>query len=78
MPNTDDDSNRFDPENLVRTVIAVPLLKDIEADPDALRYVIIDSNVRYSEGRHRRGPSGVLRGTPKGGRFTAASYFAKS
>ncbi|MGZ4989000.1 MAG: S8 family peptidase, partial [Limisphaerales bacterium] len=52
MPNIDD-SNRFDPNNLVKTVIAVPLLKEIEADPDALRYVIIDSNVRYTEGRHR-------------------------
>ena len=52
MP-TPEELNRFDPENLVKSVIAVPLLKDIEADPNALRYVIIDSNVRYSEGRHR-------------------------
>jgi serine protease AprX len=45
------DARQFDPENLVKTVIAVPLLKDIERDPAALRYIIIDVNLRHGEGR---------------------------
>ena len=44
-------SARFDPENLVKTVIAVPLLRDIQADPAAVHYVIIDLNFRHTEGR---------------------------
>jgi len=47
------DSKHFDPENLIKTVIAVPLLKDIEGDPAALRYVIIDINLRHEEGRDK-------------------------
>ena len=42
---------RFDPENLVRSVIAVPLLRDIEMAPAELRWVIIDVNLRHREGR---------------------------
>jgi hypothetical protein len=42
---------RFDPENLVRSVIATPLLRDIEMAPAELRWVIIDVNLRHSEGR---------------------------
>src|ERR1700681_3403347 len=45
------DSKHFDPENLIKTVIAVPLLRDIEADPAALQYVIIDLNLRHEKGR---------------------------
>src|SRR2546425_12951599 len=45
------DKNNFDPENLIRTVISVPLLRKIEVDPSGLEYVIIDLNLRYKEGR---------------------------
>ena len=41
----------FDPDNLVKTVIAVPLLLAINQDPEAMRRVIIDVNVRYAAGR---------------------------
>jgi len=43
---------RFDQENLVRSVIAVPLLRDIERAPADLHWVILDVNLRYKEGRH--------------------------
>jgi len=46
-------ATQFDPENLIKTVIAVPLLKDIEADPAALRYIVIDVNLRHGEGRDK-------------------------
>ena len=42
---------RFDPENLVKTVIAVPLLRAIEANAEALYWIIVDINIRYIEGR---------------------------
>ena len=41
----------FDPENLVKTVIAVPLLRDIDKDPAALHWVILDINLRHDQGR---------------------------
>src|ERR1700688_3672023 len=43
----------FDPENLIKTVIAIPLLRDIEADPAALQYIIIDANLRHAGGRSK-------------------------
>src|SRR5579871_2448356 len=43
----------FDPDNLIKSVIAIPLLKDIEADPAAVRYVILDLNFRHAEGRRQ-------------------------
>ena len=46
-----DDERRFDPENLVRSVIAVPLLRSIEKAPADLHWVIIDVNLRHGEGR---------------------------
>src|ERR1017187_4664814 len=46
-----DERRRFDPENLVRSVIAVPLLRNIEKDPAELHWVIVDVNLRHSEGR---------------------------
>jgi serine protease AprX len=47
------DTKPFDPENLIKTVIAVPLLQGIEADPAALRYIIIDANLRHAGGRNK-------------------------
>jgi len=41
----------FNQENLIKTVIAVPLLRDIEADDSEVRAVIVDVNIRFSEGR---------------------------
>jgi serine protease AprX len=41
----------FNPEDLIRSVIALPLLQAIEADPNARRYVIIDINLRFAAGR---------------------------
>src|ERR1035438_5504471 len=38
-------------ENLVRSVIAVPLLLDIEKAPEDLHWVIIDLNLRHNQGR---------------------------
>ncbi len=46
-----DDQRRFDPENLVKSVIAVPLLRAIEKNSAGLHWVIIDVNLRHSEGR---------------------------
>lgn len=46
------DPQPFNPENLVKSVIAVPLLNGIEKDPAELHWVIIDVNLRHSEGRH--------------------------
>jgi|SRR5579863_1409574 len=47
------DAKHFDPENLIKTVIAVPLLKYIEENPTALQYIIIDVNLRHGEGRDK-------------------------
>ena len=41
----------FDPETLVKTVIAMPLLAQIEADESQLHSVIIDVNIQHAEGR---------------------------
>lgn len=43
----------FDPNNLIKSVIAMPLLDQINADPAAVRYVIIDLNSRHAAGRHK-------------------------
>ncbi|MFI5338002.1 MAG: hypothetical protein ACHQ5A_14525, partial [Opitutales bacterium] len=45
-----DDRRRLD-ENLLKSVIAVPLLLDIERAPADLHWVIIDLNLRHTEGR---------------------------
>lgn len=45
------EDTHFNPENLIRSVIAVPLLRDIKDDPAALRYVIVDINLLHREGR---------------------------
>lgn len=42
---------RFDPDVLTRSVIAIPLLQDIEANPEAEHPVIIDLNLDHPEGR---------------------------
>src|SRR6186713_1150543 len=46
-----DDIKRFDPGILDRSVIAIPLLKDIDEDDNKVRAVIIDVNIDYDEGR---------------------------
>jgi len=46
-----DDIKRFDPGILDRSVIAIPLLKDIDEDDNKVRGVIIDVNIDYDEGR---------------------------
>jgi serine protease AprX len=46
-----DADNRFDQTNLIKTVIAVPLMKDIDQDENAVYAIIIDVNIRYREGR---------------------------
>ena len=42
---------RFDPRILDRSVIAIPLLKDIDKDDNEVRAVIIDVNIDFDEGR---------------------------
>ena len=42
---------QFDPDNLVKTVVAVPLLQKIERNPAEVQPVIIDVNVRFEQGR---------------------------
>src|SRR5256714_12223001 len=51
FPASDPDDWQFDPDNLVKTVIAVPLLKRIEGNPEEVQPVIIDVNVRFEQGR---------------------------
>ena len=46
-----DDIKRFDPGILDRSVIAIPLLEDIDEDDNKVRAVIIDVNIDYDEGR---------------------------
>jgi serine protease AprX len=45
------DVNQFNPDNLVRTVISVPMLNAIEADENSLQSVMIEVNVNYAKGR---------------------------
>ena len=42
---------KFYPENLVKTIIAMPLLRDIETDESKPLFVIIDVNIRFAKGR---------------------------
>jgi hypothetical protein len=46
-----DGMKRFDPRILDRSVIAIPLLEEINSDDNELRAVIIDVNIDYDEGR---------------------------
>jgi subtilisin family serine protease len=48
-----DDGRVFNPDNLVRSVISVPMLDQIEADEDALQSVLIEVNMNYPGGRSR-------------------------
>ena len=41
----------FNPDNLVRTVISVPMLNAIENDENSLQSVMIEVNINYAEGR---------------------------
>lgn len=45
-----DDSRYFNPDNLIRTVISVPMLKRIEADEEGIQGVLIELNVKYCRG----------------------------
>jgi subtilisin family serine protease len=46
-----DDGRYFNPDNMVRTVISMPMLQRIEADEDELQNVLIEVNVSYAAGR---------------------------
>ena len=46
-----DGIKRFDPRILDRSVIAIPLLEQINTDDNEIRSVIIDVNLDYDEGR---------------------------
>ncbi len=48
-----EDTSRFNPDNLVRTVISVPMLRQIEKDEDELQSVLIEVNVNHAGGRSR-------------------------
>jgi serine protease AprX len=48
-----DDGRFFNPDNMVRSVVAVPMLQRIEADADAIQSVLIEVNVTYAEGRSK-------------------------
>jgi hypothetical protein len=45
------DVRYFNPDNLVRTVISVPMLSAIETDETCLQSVMIEINVNYAAGR---------------------------
>ena len=45
------DVRYFDPDNMVRTVISVPMLNAIETDENCVQSVMIEINVNYAEGR---------------------------
>ena len=47
----EDGIKRFDPRILDRSVIAIPLLEEINKDDHKVRSVIIDVNLDYAEGR---------------------------
>lgn len=53
MEEKSNDKPRFDPQNLSKTVIAIPLLAKMEAEPEKNHEVIIDTNLEYVEGRER-------------------------
>jgi serine protease AprX len=48
---SDPEKKPFDPEVLDRTVIAIPLLRDLAENPDKIYDVIIDLNLGYHGGR---------------------------
>jgi serine protease AprX len=45
------DVRYFNPDNLVRTVISVPMLDAIESDENCMQSVMIEVNVKYPKGR---------------------------
>ena len=47
----EDEIKRFDPRILDRSVIAIPLLEEINRDDTEIRAVIIDVNIDYHQGR---------------------------
>lgn len=47
------DENKFDPENLTKSIIAKPLLDEIERDPEKVHPIIIDVNLDYVGGRKK-------------------------
>jgi serine protease AprX len=58
-PTSREEKQRFDPDSLIRAVIAGPLLEKINTAPAELFYVIIDTNLRHDAGR-QKAKAGVL------------------
>jgi subtilisin family serine protease len=46
-----DDGQYFNPDNMVRSVISVPMLRQMEADEKTAQSVMIEVNTNYSQGR---------------------------
>lgn len=46
-----DDGRYFNPDNMIRTVISVPMLDKIDADEDKVQSVLVELNINYSGGR---------------------------
>ena len=46
-----EDGRYFNPDNLIRSVISVPMLRRIEADENSLQSVMIEVNANYPSGR---------------------------
>jgi serine protease AprX len=46
-----EDGKIFNPDNLIKTVISIPMLRQMEADEISLHSVMIEINVNYVEGR---------------------------
>jgi serine protease AprX len=46
-----DDGRRFNPDNMIRTAISIPMLEKIEADEEAPQSVLIELNINFSGGR---------------------------
>ncbi|HYI28551.1 MAG TPA: hypothetical protein VD863_11960, partial [Bradyrhizobium sp.] len=51
LPESNPDEKPFLPDTLDRTVIAIPLLEQMKANPTALFHIIIDVNLEYVSGR---------------------------
>lgn len=46
-----DDGRSFNPDNMIRSVISIPMLNQIEANEDGLQSVLIEVNANYALGR---------------------------
>jgi serine protease AprX len=52
LPDTEE-GRLFNPDNLIRSVISVPMLRQIEADDQELESVLIEINVNFALGREK-------------------------